>query len=57
MPGKNGWPYYSIGKVLIDRGEVKREDISMQAIREWGEKTQRGGSARAAGAEPVVRLL
>ena len=25
--GKNGWPYYSIGKVLIDRGEVKREDI------------------------------
>ncbi|XNM65941.1 murein transglycosylase A [Escherichia coli] len=36
--GKNGWPYYSIGKVLIDRGEVKREDMSMQAIREWGEK-------------------
>ncbi|MWT68881.1 murein transglycosylase A, partial [Escherichia coli] len=28
----------SIGKVLIDRGEVKREDMSMQAIREWGEK-------------------
>ncbi|SUG31684.1 membrane-bound lytic murein transglycosylase A [Salmonella enterica subsp. arizonae] len=38
MPGKNGWPYRSIGKVLIDRGEVKKEDMSMQAIREWGEK-------------------
>ncbi|MEA7614669.1 MltA domain-containing protein, partial [Salmonella enterica subsp. enterica serovar Anatum] len=32
------WPYRSIGKVLIDRGEVKKEDMSMQAIREWGEK-------------------
>lgn len=36
--GKNGHAYRSIGKVLIDRGEVKREDMSMQAIREWGEK-------------------
>lgn len=35
--GKNGHGYYSIGKVLIDRGEVKREDMSMQAIRRWGE--------------------
>lgn len=23
--GKNGWPYRSIGKVLIDRGEVKKK--------------------------------
>jgi membrane-bound lytic murein transglycosylase A len=37
MPGKTAGPI-SIGKVLIDRGEVKREDMSMQAIREWGEK-------------------
>ncbi|KQN64707.1 murein transglycosylase A [Erwinia sp. E602] len=36
--GKNGHAYRSIGKVLIDRGEVKREDMSMQAIREWGLK-------------------
>lgn len=35
--GKNGHGYYSIGKVLIDRGEVKREDMSMQAIRHWGQ--------------------
>jgi membrane-bound lytic murein transglycosylase A len=37
--GKNGHAYRSIGKVLIDRGEVKKEDMSMQAIREWGENT------------------
>ncbi|PIJ49042.1 murein transglycosylase A [Erwinia sp. OLTSP20] len=36
--GKNGHSYRSIGKVLIDRGEVKREDMSMQAIRDWGER-------------------
>ncbi|AUX94592.1 murein transglycosylase A [Mixta gaviniae] len=36
--GKNGWAYHSVGKELIDRGEVKREDMSMQAIREWGDK-------------------
>ena len=35
--GKNGHAYRSVGKVLIDRGEVKREDMSMQAIRHWGE--------------------
>jgi membrane-bound lytic murein transglycosylase A len=35
--GKNGHAYRSIGKVLIDRGEVKREDMSMQAIRHWAE--------------------
>lgn len=35
--GKNGYVYRSIGKVLIDRGEVKKEDMSMQAIRYWGE--------------------
>ena len=32
--GKNGHAYRSSGKVLIDRGEVKKEDMSMQAIRE-----------------------
>ncbi|MDE1190449.1 MAG: murein transglycosylase A [Pantoea sp.] len=35
--GKNGWAYHSIGKELIDRGEVKREDMSMQAIRQWAQ--------------------
>ena len=32
---KSGLPYTSIGKVLLDRGALKREDISMQAIRRW----------------------
>jgi hypothetical protein len=54
--GKNGHAYRSIGKVLIDRGEVKKEDMSMQAIREWGEKHSEA-EVRAAGAKPVVRLL
>ncbi|AHG19239.1 murein transglycosylase [Chania multitudinisentens RB-25] len=33
--GKNGHAYHSIGKVLIDRGEVAKADMSMQAIRQW----------------------
>lgn len=33
--GTNGRPYLAIGKVLIDRGEVPREEMSMQAIRAW----------------------
>ncbi|MFZ4835619.1 murein transglycosylase A [Rouxiella sp. Mn2063] len=35
--GKNGHAYRSIGKVLIDRGEVARADMSMQAIRNWAD--------------------
>lgn len=33
--GKNNRAYVSIGRVLIERGEVKREDMSMKAIRDW----------------------
>ena len=36
--GKNGWAYHSVGKELIDRGEIKREDMSMQAIRKWADE-------------------
>jgi peptidoglycan lytic transglycosylase A len=32
---QNGYPYRSIGKLLVDRGELKLEDSSMQSIREW----------------------
>lgn len=31
----NGHPYYAIGKALIARGAIAREDMSMQAIRSW----------------------
>ena len=33
--GKNGHPYRSIGRYLIDQGEIPREKMSMQAIRAW----------------------
>jgi len=32
---KAGHPFSPIGKLLIDRGEIAREDISMQSIRAW----------------------
>ncbi len=33
--GKNGHRYVSIGRVLIERGEVPREKMSLKAIEEW----------------------
>ena len=33
--GANGHPYTSIGKILIDRREIPKEYMSMQAIRHW----------------------
>jgi membrane-bound lytic murein transglycosylase A len=33
--GRNGYPYTSVGRVLIDRGEVAKEDMSMARIRTW----------------------
>ncbi|MBV4412678.1 murein transglycosylase A [Enterobacteriaceae bacterium YMB-R22] len=35
--GKNGRAYRSIGRVLVERGEVKLEDMSLQAIRHWAQ--------------------
>lgn len=31
----NGRPYVAIGKVLMDRGEMERDQVSMQSIRAW----------------------
>lgn len=33
--GANGHPYTAIGRVLIERGEIEPEHVSMQAIRRW----------------------
>ena len=33
--GKNGYPYTSIGKRLIELGEGKPKNMSMQGIKEW----------------------
>ncbi len=32
----NGYPYRSIGKILIDQGELPAWQVSMQAIKQWG---------------------
>jgi membrane-bound lytic murein transglycosylase A len=32
---QNGHPYYAIGRRLIQDEEIKQEDMSMQAIRDW----------------------
>ncbi len=34
----NGRAYYAIGQELIKRGELKKENVSMQAIRQWLEE-------------------
>jgi peptidoglycan lytic transglycosylase A len=31
----NGWPYTPVGRVLIDRKIVPKDEMSMQRIREW----------------------
>lgn len=33
--GQNGRPYKAIGRTLIDRGFLTRDEVSMQAIRSW----------------------
>jgi len=32
---QNGHPYFAIGRRLIDDGDIKEEEMSMQAIRDW----------------------
>ncbi|WP_245214768.1 murein transglycosylase A [Pararoseomonas indoligenes] len=33
--GKNGHPYVPVGRLLIERGAMTREEVSMQSIRAW----------------------
>jgi len=33
--GQNGYPYTAIGRLLIQRGAIAKEQMSMQAIRAW----------------------
>jgi len=35
---QNGHPYRSIGRVLIERGDLKAEEASMQGIQAWGRR-------------------
>jgi membrane-bound lytic murein transglycosylase A len=41
----NGQPYTSVGRFLVDRGIIAKEDISMQRIREWMEAHPEEGKA------------
>jgi len=33
--GQNGWPYRSIGRLLIDNGKLTKEEMSMQRLRRY----------------------
>lgn len=33
--GKNGHGYSSIGRILVEQGEIEKEKISIQAIKDW----------------------
>ena len=35
---QNGYPYVSIGRKLVEMGELTLEQASMQSIKEWGER-------------------
>lgn len=35
---QNGQPYQSIGRILIERGELTADKASMQGIKEWGRR-------------------
>jgi membrane-bound lytic murein transglycosylase A len=39
----NGYPYTAIGRILIERGEVPREQMSMDRIRQWMAAAPDGG--------------
>jgi membrane-bound lytic murein transglycosylase A len=38
----NGYPYTAVGRILIDRGTIPKEQMSMQKIREWMEQNPDG---------------
>ncbi|MFO7576747.1 MAG: MltA domain-containing protein [Pelovirga sp.] len=40
---QNGHPYRSIGKLLLDRNEMTRDQMSMQNIRRWVERNPQAG--------------
>jgi membrane-bound lytic murein transglycosylase A len=33
--GQNGHPYTAVGRLLVERGEIRPESLSMQSIRAW----------------------
>ena len=53
---QNGYPYQSIGRVLVDRGELKLEEASMQGIQAWA-RANPGATQRTAQHQPELCLL
>ncbi|MEN3975355.1 murein transglycosylase A [Emcibacter sp. SYSU 3D8] len=43
--GQNGHPYTAIGRLLVQRGEMTREETSMQSIRAWVNEHPGAGKA------------
>ena len=39
----NGWPYTPVGRVLIDRKIIPKDEVSMQRIRDWMEANADAG--------------
>ncbi|HPF77753.1 MAG TPA: murein transglycosylase A [Alphaproteobacteria bacterium] len=35
--GQNGHPYYAVGRELVKRGELSKDEVSLQTIRQWME--------------------
>ena len=40
----NGYPYTAVGRILIDRGIIPKDQVSMQKIREWMEQNPEGAN-------------
>jgi membrane-bound lytic murein transglycosylase A len=40
----NGYPYTAVGRILIDRGIIPKEQMSMQRIRDWMDQNPDGAS-------------
>jgi len=40
----NGYPYMPVGRILIDRGIIPKEQMSMQKIREWMDQNPDGAN-------------
>ncbi|MDO4430385.1 MAG: murein transglycosylase A [Lonepinella koalarum] len=36
--GQNGFSYTAVGRLLVEDGEIPKEKMSIQAIREWGKR-------------------
>ena len=50
--GQNGQPYFAIGRLLIQRGEIDRAAMSMQAIQAWLRQASPAAAAEVMHANP-----